>query len=158
MKCLGIKIGITQTCCANKKLFNQLKIFQAGILLNKLYSLYKSHCVKWDRTRSFSGPYFPAFELNLEILMIKRPFLWRIIDINSIRKFIVKPEAATRGVLCKTLFLEISQNSQENTCARVSFLMKLQASGQQKNCEISKNTFSYRTTLVAASVFSCVEL
>ena len=25
-------------------------------------------------------------------------------------------------------FLEISQNSQENTCARVSFLIKLQAS------------------------------
>ena len=32
------------------------------------------------------------------------------------------------------LFLEISQNSQENTCARVSFLIKLKA-------EISKNTF-----------------
>ena len=34
-------------------------------------------------------------------------------------------EAATRGVLCKKVFLEISQNSQENTCARVSFLIKL---------------------------------
>ena len=31
------------------------------------------------------------------------------------------PEVATRGVLCKKVFLEISQNSQENTCARVSF-------------------------------------
>ena len=38
-------------------------------------------------------------------------------------------QAATRGVLCKKLFLEISQNSQENTCARVSFLIKLQALG-----------------------------
>ena len=28
-------------------------------------------------------------------------------------------DTAIRGVLCK--FLEISQNSQENTCARVSF-------------------------------------
>ena len=36
------------------------------------------------------------------------------------------PEAATRSVLCKKLFLEISQNSQENTCTRVSFLIKLQ--------------------------------
>ena len=27
------------------------------------------------------------------------------------------------------MLLEISQNSQENTCARVSFLMKFQASG-----------------------------
>ena len=30
-------------------------------------------------------------------------------------------EAATRGVLRKKVFLEISQNSQENTCARVFF-------------------------------------
>ena len=28
----------------------------------------------------------------------------------------------------KTVFLEILQNSQENTCARVSFLIKVQAS------------------------------
>ena len=60
------------------------------------------------------------------------------------------------------LFLEISQNSQENTCARVPFLIKLQAAALLKKglwyrvfycefCEISKNTFSYRTFLVAAS-------
>ena len=29
------------------------------------------------------------------------------------------------------MFLEISQNIQENTCAKVSFLIKLQASGLQ---------------------------
>ena len=33
----------------------------------------------------------------------------------------------TGGVLWKKVFLEISQNSQENICARVSFLIKLQA-------------------------------
>ena len=27
------------------------------------------------------------------------------------------PEAATRGVLCEMVFLEVLQNSQENTCA-----------------------------------------
>ena len=37
------------------------------------------------------------------------------------------PEAATRSDLRRKVFLEISQNSQENTCARVSFLIKLQA-------------------------------
>ena len=37
------------------------------------------------------------------------------------------PEAATRGVLLKKVFLKILQNSQKNTCARVSFLIKLQA-------------------------------
>ena len=38
------------------------------------------------------------------------------------------PEAATRGVLSKKVLLEISQNSQENTCARVSFLYNCKAS------------------------------
>ena len=39
------------------------------------------------------------------------------------------PDAATRGALCKKMFLQICQNSQENTCTRVSFLVKLQACG-----------------------------
>ena len=37
-------------------------------------------------------------------------------------------EGATGGVLQEKLFLEISQNSQEETCARVSLLIKLQVS------------------------------
>ena len=36
-------------------------------------------------------------------------------------------EAATRGVLCKKVFLEISENLQESTCARASFLIKVHA-------------------------------
>ena len=36
----------------------------------------------------------------------------------------VTPEAATGGALYKKVFLKISQNSQENTCGRVSFLKK----------------------------------
>ena len=36
-------------------------------------------------------------------------------------------EAATGGILLEGMFLKISQNSQESTCARVSFLIKLQA-------------------------------
>ena len=39
-------------------------------------------------------------------------------------------EVATRGVLWKKVFLEISQNSQETTCSRVSFFnIKLQPPG-----------------------------
>ena len=67
------------------------------------------------------------------------------------------------------MFLEVSQNSQENTCARVSFLIKLQAEACNfikketqaqvfscEFCEISKNTFSteqLRTTASDSSVF-----
>ena len=36
-------------------------------------------------------------------------------------------EAATGGVLLKKVFLKVSKNSQENTRARVSFLIKLHA-------------------------------
>ena len=32
-------------------------------------------------------------------------------------------EAATRGVLSEKVFLKILRNSQENTCARASFLI-----------------------------------
>ena len=64
------------------------------------------------------------------------------------------PEAANGGVLWKKVFLEISQNSEENTFARDSFLIKLQPWGCNfikresltkvfscEFCEISKNTF-----------------
>ena len=51
----------------------------------------------------------------------------------------------------KKVFLEILQNSQENTCARVSFFLKKKRLWHNF-CEISKNTFSYRTPTVAASV------
>ena len=64
-------------------------------------------------------------------------------------------EAATGDVLLKSVFLEILQNPQENTCARVSFLLKLQASScnfikkealaqalSSEFCKIFKNTFS----------------
>ena len=53
-------------------------------------------------------------------------------------------QAATGGVLYGEVFLIISQNSQENTCVRVFFLMKLQTLTQMffcEFCEISKNTF-----------------
>ena len=38
-------------------------------------------------------------------------------------------EAVVPRFSVEKVLLEISQNSQENTCARVSFLMKLQALG-----------------------------
>ena len=40
-------------------------------------------------------------------------------------------EAVVQGCSVKKVFLEISQNSLENTCGRVSFLIKFQASGLQ---------------------------
>ena len=73
------------------------------------------------------------------------------------------PEVAQRCSVNK-VFLEISQYSQKNICARVSFSIKLQAKANNfieketptqmfccEFCEILKNIFSYRTPPVAAS-------
>ena len=63
-------------------------------------------------------------------------------------------EAVVRMCSVKKVFLEISQISQENTCARDSFLILKESLAQVFSfefCEISKNTFLHRTPLVAAS-------
>ena len=61
------------------------------------------------------------------------------------------------------MFLEISQNSPESTCAKVSFLIKFnkvlkkEALAQVFSCEFCedfKNIYYYRTSLVAASEMS----
>ena len=74
--------------------------------------------------------------------------------INFLFFFMRHTEAVAQRCSVKMVFLEISQNLQENTCARVSFLIKLQTLAQVFSCEfceISKNTFSYRTPLVTVS-------
>ena len=69
-------------------------------------------------------------------------------------------EAVVQRCAVKKVFLDFSQNSLENICSRVSFLIKLQAFikketlAQVFSCEfyeISKNTFLHTTPLVAAS-------
>ena len=67
-------------------------------------------------------------------------------------------ETVVRWCSVKKVFLEISQNSQENTRARVSFALdcnfiKKETLGHVfpcEFCEISKNTCFYRTPPVAA--------
>ena len=70
-------------------------------------------------------------------------------------------EAAIETVLSEKVFLEISQNLQENTCARVSFLIKLlfkkETLALVLSCEfyeISKNTFFAEHIRVTASYLS----
>ena len=67
-------------------------------------------------------------------------------------------EAVAQRCSVEKIFLKISKNLQENTRARVSFLIKLHAykvAGLRlcEFCEISKNTIFYRTPLVAASTY-----
>ena len=64
-------------------------------------------------------------------------------------------EAVDQRCSVKKVFLNISQSSQEKTCARVFFLLKkrLVQVLSSEFCDISKNTFSYRTPPVAASKY-----
>ena len=52
------------------------------------------------------------------------------LTMNSVAYLKIQKQSS-RGVVYKKVFLQISQNSQENTCAGVSSLMNLQASGLQ---------------------------
>ena len=109
-----------------------------------------------------------TLKLDHHQLNIKHSGIWKM----STRLIISTPtismqgtEAAIHRCFSKQLFLKISQFSQKNTCFSVSFI-KLSASKAVLNfikketlalvfscefCEISKNTFFYRTLLVAAS-------
>ena len=59
-------------------------------------------------------------------------------------KYLTDREAAIRMCSVKKVFLEISQNSQENTCTRACFLIKFQAWA---------SNFTKKETLI--QVFSC---
>ena len=64
---------------------------------------------------------YTASAENYQDLISSNSLIYDLVADNS-------SEAATGGVLYQKVFIEILQNSQENTCARVSFLIKLQAS------------------------------
>ena len=54
------------------------------------------------------------------------------------------------------MFLEISQNSQENTCARVSFLIKLQVSANKEGgCQYKKGFYLRERGMVSINFSSC---
>ena len=72
--------------------------------------------------------------------------------VTSTKAWMMISKSSYQRCSVKKVFLEIYHNSQENTCARVSFLIKLQKQVFScEFCEISKNTFYCRTPLVAAS-------
>ena len=74
------------------------------------------------------------------------------IDVWHGLKCISLMEAVVQRCSVKNIFLEICQNSQGNTCASKKETLAQVFSCQF--CAISKNTFSYRTPSVAASVLT----
>ena len=87
------------------------------------------------------------------------------LELISHRESWLPVKAVAQRCFVKTVLLEILQNSQENTCARVFFLIKLRAlvcNFIKKEslalvflyefCEIFKNNYCYGTSPVAAFV------
>ena len=62
-------------------------------------------------------------------------------------------ESVTWGCSVKKVFSKISQNSQENTCARVSVLIKLQTLGNFLRQEALPQVFSYEFCEICKNTF-----
>ena len=76
------------------------------------------------------------------IKAIEDDFYQKVIEAKS-------TEVVAQRCSIKKAFLKISQISQENTCARVKYVLVQVFSCEF--CEISKNPFSYRTPPAAVS-------
>ena len=68
-----------------------------------------------------------GFKIIESLQCMVKHMVWFIVKKCRRENKVLHPEAVIGGVLWKKVFLEISQNWQENTGARVSFITKLQA-------------------------------
>ena len=68
-----------------------------------------------------------GFKIIESLQCILKHMVWFIVKKCRRENKVLHPEAAIGGVLWKKVFLEISQNLQENTGTRVSFITKLLA-------------------------------
>ena len=115
---------------------------------NLTQMLYCEFCEISKTTFFHKTPPLAASESN------RYSFFYR----NSFTKLSVLSEAVVQRCSVKKVFLKILQYLWENTCARVSFLINFIKEGTLAHVcscefyEIFKNTYFYRTPMVAASV------
>ena len=100
-----------------------------------------------------------CFERDLQVLFISKGDIFVTVKLPKLEiKSFDGVEAVAQRRSVKKVSLKISQNSHENTCARVSFLIKLQARNfikvdtlaqvlSREFCEIFKKNLFYRTPL-----------
>ena len=86
-----------------------------GAQLNYFTSLYGMKQVITEPTHILESP-----ASCTDLIFTNQP------NANHLLLIVVATEALVQRCSVKKVFLEISQNSQENTCTRVSFLLKLQ--------------------------------
>ena len=109
----------------------------------------------WSRTAMNIKRPRPYFFCILQLIYCFCICLYKVVYINVASG---TSRSSRPQVLCKKMFWNISQNSQENTSDKVSFFNKVvQALDLWHNCgtgvflRIFKDTFFYRAPLVGAS-------
>ena len=112
-------------CCSNFLIAISTEFFKSQSSLECSFALIPNERI------AFSNKLLNELA-NLDLSEIISPFLPRIfsekvVTLSDKNGLTVFYRSSCPDVFCKKVFLEISQNSQENTCARVSFLIKLQA-------------------------------
>ena len=98
-------------------------------VMHRLNEITKS--TKLKQWNCISGKIIPADMCTRALDIMEKldsPIFDTIAQLGSNEKQ-PNSEAVTRGVLCKKVFLKVSQNLQENTCTRVSFLKKDSGTG-----------------------------
>ena len=109
----------------NKKFWNSnlalYVSFMSYITQNKQNCFIDEVCMKARGRGGRSSQKRASIVLVTSFFFLK--FMKERLGIKKLAYFTVSTEAATRCVLSKkVLFLEVSQNSQEKTCGRVSFI------------------------------------
>ena len=110
-----------------------------------MFSFRSSHCtssVKKDVLKNFAD--FTGKHLCWNIFLIHTCFPVKFANFSRTsfskniweRLLLRKLEAVVQKCSVKKVFLEISQNSQENTCARVSFLQMKRWNQKAKNAKM----------------------
>ena len=87
---------------------------------------FKKTCTKYQKIRYLLLSWVFWFLISKISHSFRKTFL-RCIQNQVKHQRLRFQKQSSGGVLQKKVFLEISQNSQENTCARASFLIKLQS-------------------------------
>ena len=139
----------------NKKKWKHNFLVSRTYFTDLIFTLLPAFQKKLERKRRCSFP-LPGFYMHSEIRNVKCNKHHRVIGRKSSINWVEISALLYHTCICpqvsvKKVLLKISQNSQENTCVRVSFLMKLQACNfikketlaQMFSCEfreITKNT------------------
>ena len=163
---LKISQNSRESTCARVSFFIKLQVCKPATLLKKKlwHRCFPVNFMKFLKTFFFhrTPPVAASKSSKMLILILLLEGKFERIIKNRKNDCFEKSEVVVRRCSVKKMFLEISQNSQENTCVRDSFLIKLQALACNfiekeslaqvfscEFCEISKNTFFYRTPPVA---------